>query len=877
MFSRRRRLSYSRFSPYRLKLWRVKLGNYFVSASIAVLILFFLMVLISFFWYSKDLPSPDKVKRREGFSTIILDRNNKPIYDIFEDKNQIPISLADIPDYLKKATIAIEDKDFYKHQGFDPKGIARAIFNIILLRGMQGGSTLTQQLVKNVLLTSEKTLPRKIKEFMLAVQIERKYSKDEILQMYLNEAPYGGTMWGIESAAQGYFGKNAKDLTLLESVILAGLPQRPSFYSPIGQDSKAYLARTEEVLRRMREDGYITQAQELEFKRQLPDVKFASVSAQFRASHFVLFVKKQLIDKFGEKKVEAGGLRVTTTMDVDLQEKVENIVREEMDKLKGLNVSNAAVVVENPQTGEILSYVGSREYNSEDSEFQGKFDVTSMGYRQPGSALKPIAYAAAFAKGYTASSLLMDVETHFPGGKDKPDYIPKNYDNKFRGPVQIRYALANSVNIPAVKITALVGIKDILKLASEMGIGSLAPTDENVTNLGLSLVLGGGEVRLLDLTDAFGVFATNGIRNESYSIIKVADSGGYTLYEHKKTSGKRVLDDNISFLISDILSDNIARKEVFGERSYLYIPGRTVAVKTGTTDDKRDNWTVGYTPSVLAGVWVGNNDNSPMNPKIASGVTGAAPIWHRIMLEALKGKSDEKLSQPENIVEVTVDAFGGGLPREGRLTRREYYIKGTEPAEIASIYKKIKVSKDDEKKLANAVEIATGNYKEKDFIIFTESDPTSGDGKNRWQEAIDEWVGKQSDSLYHPPKETSTSSEDKVVVKIKKPQDLARIDSNEIAIIAEAQSTRDIKKTELYIDDNLKTTVSNNLIDEIINLDTGIHKIRVKAYDEKGNTGDKEIRIGIKTDPNPPTPTPIPTIVITPTLTPTLIPQSPTP
>lgn len=871
MFIGRRRRNFKRITPsgrsafllgissYRFRLLRLQLFKFFSSFLAGGAILSVVLLFILFAWYSRDLPSPGEVKRKEGFSTVILDRNEKTIYDIYTDKNRIAISLAQVPDYLKKATIAIEDKDFYKHKGFDQRGILRSIFRIITFRGLSGGSTLTQQLVKNVLLTSEKTIARKIKEFILAVQIERKYTKDEILQMYLNESPYGGTMWGIESASEGYFKKHAKDLDLTESVILAGLPQLPSFYSPFNTEHPdAYKKRAEEVLRRMREDGYITPEEEFETKKKLGEVKFASPSSQFNAPHFVFYVKKQLVERFGERMVEAGGLRVTTTLDLSLQEKTEAIIEEELEKLKGLNVSNGAALVLDPSTGEILAYVGSRAYEGESEELQGKFDVVSMGYRQPGSALKPITYATAFAAGYTPSSLIMDVETHFPGKTEEKDYIPKNYDNKFRGPVQLRFALGNSINVPAVKVTALVGVKNILKTAYDLGIGTLEPTDENIRKLGLSLTLGGGEVRLFDLTSSFSVFATGGVKNEPYSILKVVESTGKTLYEHKGTKGRKVLGEDVCFLISDILSDNNARQEVFGARSYLVVPGKTVAVKTGTTDDSRDNWAVGFAPSVVVGVWVGNNDNSPMNQRLVSGTTGAAPIWNRIIQEALKGKKDEPFRRPNNIVELTIDGFGGGLPHEGRPERGEFFIKGTEPKDVSPIYKKIKLSKEDNNKLANLIEIATGAYDEKEFVIFTEDDPTSRDEQNRWQEGIDKWLEEQSDPLYHPPRQTSAKDEDKVIVRIKKPEDKKQIDSNDVEIEADGQSTKDVKKMELYINNSLKETFKDDSFSKTVHLDTGVYKIKIKAYDEKDRSGESEVTIGVKTSPEP-TSTPVPT------------------
>lgn len=853
------------YRPYRIKLLKLRLINKLTTlAFISIPVILFSFIFL-FLWYSRDLPYPDRVSQHEGFSTVILDRNELPIYDIFTDKNRIPLSLSDIPDSIKKATVAIEDKDFYKHQGFDPKGLLRAIFNIVTFQGLQGGSTLTQQLVKNVLLTSERTLPRKIKEFILAVQIERKYTKDDILQMYLNEAPYGGTMWGIEAAAQGYFGKHARDLTPSQSIILAGLPQRPSYYSPFSGSENAYKDRAQQVLRRMREDGYINSLEEKNLKRDIDNMKFATPGAEFISPHFILYVKKLLTQMFGDKKVQDGGLKVITTLDSNLQKKTETIVKEELDKIKNLNVGNAAVFGINPANGEILTYLGSKEYDSTDSTFEGKYDVVSQGYRQPGSALKPITYAVAFNKGYTPSSLLMDVETHFPGGKDKPDYIPKNYDGKYRGPVQIRYALANSINIPAVKATAMVGIKDLLKTSYDMGLLSLSPSDENVEKFGLSLTLGGGEVRLMDLVSAYGVLASGGIKNDLISILKVTDHDGKTIYEDKKKSGKRVLGEDVSFLISNILQDNDARKDVFGTNSYLVVSGKIVAAKTGTTDDKKDNWTVGYTPSVAIGVWVGNNDNAPMNPKLSSGATGAAPIWNRIMREALKDKGNEQLKVPGNVTSVKIDAFGGGLPHEGKPTRDEYFIKGTEPAAVSSIYQKLKLSKQDSNKLANAVEIATGNYDEKEFIKFTESDPTSRDNKNLWQEGIDAWVAKQGDPMYHPPVEISGNNENQVIVRIKKPSDKTQTDSNDFEILADAKAIRDIKKMELYVDDNLKTTTMSNILDENIHLDTGIHKIKVKAYDSDGHTGESQITVGVKVSADP---------TATPSLSPAL---SPTP
>lgn len=815
-----------------------------------------------FAWYAKDLPRPDKVNRTVGFSTVILDRTGEPLYDVYEDQNRLPVKWENIPQYLKDATIAVEDKDFYKHQGLSTTGILRAFLSSIFLGQLQGGSTLTQQLVKNVLLTNERTLPRKIKEAILAIQIERKYTKDEILRMYLNEAPYGGATVGVESAAQYYYDKPLKNLTLVESAILAGLPQSPNSYSPFGQDPKAYVARTEHVLRRMREDGVISPIQETEARKLLPNVAFAKGDTGLRAPHFVAYIKDLLVKKFGQNMVDAG-LKVTTTLDWKLQEKAQQIVADEVTKAKYLKVSNGAAVVLDPKTGEILAMVGSKDYAATDSS-GFKFNVVTQALRQPGSAIKPITYAAAFKKGYTASTLLMDVDTKYPSGDPaKPEYDPKNYDGKFRGPMQLRFALGNSINTIAVKVSALVGVKDVLSTAFDMGLTTLEPTDENLRRFGLSLTLGGGEVHLLDLASAYGVFATGGLRQDPVALLKVEDSKGSVLYEYKPTKGRRVLPENISFLISDILSDNNARKEEFGANSYLFISGRSVAAKTGTTDDKRDNWTFGYTPSVVVGTWVGNNDNSPMNPALASGITGAAPIWNRIMRTALTNLPNEQFAQPPDVVQMDIDAFGGGLPVDGSATRKEFFIKGTEPVAKAPVYADIKVSKRDNNKLANPVEVARNEYDLKTYIVIREQDPVSTDGKNRWQEAIDAWVGGQGDSKFHPPSETYQGN-DQIGVSIKEPGDHTEVDTNDVKVRVEIGTSNNITKVEIQVDGTVvKTEPNNSTFTDTVHMTSGQHTISVRASDDKGNSSQADVHIGV----NQPyaTPTPTPTLAPTPT------------
>jgi len=824
-------------------------------------IFFILSSLALFAWYAKDLPQPDRVVRREGFATKIYDREGRLLYDVFAGQRRTPVSLEEIPQHLRNATIAVEDKNFYKHRGFDPKGILRAVYNIVIYRRLQGGSTLTQQLVKNVLLTSQRTLSRKIKEFILAVQIESKYSKDQILQMYLNEAPYGGTAWGVEAAAEVYFGKKVSDLNLVESAILAGLPQRPSVYSPFSsEDPKAYIGRTQHVLRRMREDGYITAEQEEEAKKQLEQIKFSSSSGILKAPHFVMYVKKKLEEKYGQEVVEQGGLRVTTTLDLDLQEEAQKIVAEEIAKVEEkYHITNGGAVVINPQSGEILAMVGSKNYD--DPNYDGKFNVT-LALRQPGSAIKPVTYVTAFQEGYSPATMIMDTPVTFiiPG---QPDYKPVNYDGKFHGPMQIRYALGNSINIPAVKMLAKIGLKKMLSTAYEMGITTLEPSAENLRRLGLSVTLGGGEVRLLELTAAYSAFANSGFRVEPVSILKVTDRNGKVLEEQKPTLGKRVLRPEEAFLISHILADNSARLITFGERSALVVPGRTVAVKTGTTNDKKDNWTVGWTPQVIVGVWVGNNDNSSMK-QLVSGVSGAAPIWRRIIQYALKDKPNIDFPVPEGIVTAEVDVVSGYRAHDGFPSRIEYFIKGTEPKENDPIHTKLKLCRGQEK-LATPAQIARGDYEEKEYFVFKEDDPVSTDGVNRWQEGINQWLAGQTDPRYHPPNEYC-GSEEEMAVRILKPQNEEQLNSNDVEVEVEVIAANKIEKVEFYINDVFKDKLTTRPYKITFHLADGTYKIKVKASDEKGNQAEAEVKIGVNVPWNwqlspTPTLTPTPTAV----------------
>ncbi len=581
-------------------------------------------------------------------STKIYDSTGTNLlYDIHQDVKRTNITFDEMGTNIKNATVAIEDSDFYNHNGIKISSIFRAILsNVFNVGKTQGGSTITQQLVKNTLLNSKKTIGRKIKEWVLAVKIDKVMSKDKILEFYLNENPYGGTIYGIQEASKTYFNKNAKDLDLAEAAYLASIPQSPTSLSPYGKNKKKLDERKNLVLSRMLAVKLINK-EDYE-KARIEVVTFqAQTTGSIKAPHFVFFIKDYLEQKYGVDTVENGGLKVTTTLNFDLQQKAEAIVKEgALKNAKDWNGTNASLVAIDPKTGQILTMVGSRDYF--DKEIDGNFNVTTAE-RQPGSSFKPFIYATAFMKGFTPDTVLFDVPTEFnasctaygkatAGHSQKDCYMPDNYDGKFRGPMSLRNALAQSINVPAVKLFYLAGIKDSFKVSESMGISTL--TDPS--RYGLTLVIGGGEVSLLDMTSAYGVFANNGTRNPYTGILKVEDSTGKVLEEYKSET-REVLSKNVALTISDILSDNVARVPTFGANSPLVVPGHSVAVKTGTTNSNKDAWTIGYTPSIAVGVWAGNNDNKPMKK---GGSALAGPIWNKFITEALKVLPSDNFEKP---------------------------------------------------------------------------------------------------------------------------------------------------------------------------------------------------------------------------------------
>ncbi len=688
--------------------------NFQFSKRKAFLVGFIICLFLIFnfaFLIFKDLPSPTKLSSYEiPQTTKIYDRSGKLLYDIYTDQNRTLVVLSEIPLNLRLSTIAIEDKEFYQHKGINPiGGILRALKETVFRQKLQGGSTITQQLVKTALLTPERTISRKIKEIILAFWTEQLYSKDQILEMYLNQVPYGGTAWGIEAASQTYFGKSVRDLTLSEAALLSGLPAAPTSYSPFGAHPEYAKDRQIEVLTRMVEDSYITEDEKNQAIAE--PLNFIPQRTNIKAPHFVMYVKEKLVEKYGENLVEQGGLKVTTTLDLTLQEFAQNTVASEVAKLKNLRVGNGAVLLTRPPTGEIISMVGSRDYFASGS---GNFNVTTS-LRQPGSAIKPLNYAVGLeTKKVNAATLFLDTPTCFSVYGQKP-YCPQNYDGKFHGPTQLRFALGNSFNIPAVKMMALNGVSEVIASASAMGIS----TFNDPSRYGLSLTLGGGEVTMLDMSKAFGVFANSGIKKELNSILKVEDKYGNILEEFNDPNfiadvkqpltypssllinGEKILSSETSFIISHILLDNNARSQMFGASSFLNIAGRAVSVKTGTTDDKKDNWTIGFTPNFLTVVWVGNNDNTPMHPYLTSGVTGAAPIWNKIMTEVTRHQPDLWPKQPPDIIGSQICIISGkatpnsdpNASNQGCATRYEYFIKGTVPTEPEILKQNVAIDK----------------------------------------------------------------------------------------------------------------------------------------------------------------------------------------
>ncbi|MFZ5364282.1 MAG: penicillin-binding protein [Patescibacteria group bacterium] len=840
----RRRLGWNKIIGYGIAgiLFCILIGGIFGVAALA--------------WFSRDLPDPDKLLDRQvAQSTKIYDRTGEHVlYEIYSDQKRTMIELSDIPEYVQHATIVAEDRGFYEHHGFDWKGFIRSMWRNITRGTRVGGSTITQQLVKNAILSPEKTYTRKLRELALSIQIERKFSKDQILKMYFNEIPYGSTSYGIQSAAQTFFGKDAKNLDLAEAALLASLPKLPTYYSPHGSHTDDLLERQQYILDSMAEEEYITEEEAEAAKKVDVLSRIVAKKESITAPHFVMYVKEILTEKYGEKVVEQGGLKVYTSLDFDKQKFAEEAVAENMEKNSTkYNAWNAALVAIDPKTGQILAMVGSKDYFAEpepegcdpgkNCKFEPNVNV-ALRLRQPGSSFKPIVYAAAFQKGFTPETTLFDLITTFK--TDTKDYIPHNYDDAEHGPVSMRSALAGSLNIPAVKTLYLAGIDNVLNLAQAMGYTTL----NDRSRFGLSLVLGGGEVRLLEHVAAFGVFAADGILHDTSPILKIEDAKGQLLEEWEEDKGKEVISRQTARQIQSVMSDDAARSYIFGSGGPLTLPGRPVGAKTGTTNDWRDGWTMGYTPSLVAGVWAGNNDNKEMK-RGADGVYVAAPIWNAFMKKALKDTPVENFTPPEPV------------------ETDKAILKGELGAE--TIIKVDKISGKLATENTPASTIIEKKFREVHTILFyvNKDDPNGPSPENpaadpqfaNWEAPVAKWAEEQGYTIDNQDIPTGYDDvhlpEHKPSVSITSPTANATINSREPSASVTVSAPRGIiSRVEYFIDDqrvgmsNVAPYTATLLIPNSIS--NGYHTLRATAYDDIDNFNSAEITFNLLAENLPP-------------------------
>lgn len=823
---------------------------------IVCLIFFFFGVGVVIFWVSTfKVPSLDSFNQRVvAQSTKIYDKTGEVLlFDVFQGIKRTVVPLNEISKDIKNATIAIEDKSFYTHGAIKPSSIIRAIFaNISSLSLGQGGSTITQQVVKNSILSGEKSISRKLKEWVLAIKLEQEMSKDDILNIYLNEIPYGGSVYGVEKASEVFFGKKASEVTLAEAAYLASLPQAPSYYSPFGSHVDKLNERKDLVLSEMLSNNFITK-EEYDSAKNEQVVWRPQEDVRIKAPHFVQFVRDYLENKYGDSILQNGGLKVITTLDYDMQQKGEEILKKyATENKKNFNAENAALVAIDPKTGDILTMVGSRDYF--DKEINGQFNVTTA-HRQPGSSFKPFAYAEAFIKGFTPDTVLFDVQTEFSTScnfegkplnqKDDPKvcYMPNNYDGKFIGPVTMRNALAQSINIPAIKTLYLAGTKDVLNLATSLGIKSLT----NVNQYGLTLVLGGGEVSLLDMTSAYSVFANNGVRNPYKFIKEIKDKNG-KIIEQNESKSTEVLPGNVAAEISSILSDNVARTPLYGSQSLLYFPGRDVAAKTGTTNDYRDAWILGYTPDIAVGTWAGNNNNSPMDKKISGLIV--APMWRAFMDQVLPNIPNNKFRPPEQKTSLTLKPVLRGKWQGGisTLIDKASGLLATQntPEEFLD-------------------EILTGGIHSILYWVDkdnpngpTPSNPSNDPQFNSWEYAVQKWI--RSNNIYEPVAISIPTSYDNIhtpenapTINITSPQNQNFYGINDIVLVYFQYNGRfPFKKVEYYVNNNyIGSSEQNQSFSITLNTLNNLSQnqpntLKVIVYDSVLNKGEAESVINVR-------------------------------
>ena len=823
------RLKHSKFSLKKTLLVVMVLGFAFGLIFTGVFIL----------WASTlTMPTVDIIEtQKSGLSTKIYDKTGEILlYDMHQDVRRTVVPLDQISEYVKKATISIEDSGFYSHYGIEPLAIVRAVFINLKdgnLLGGQGGSTITQQVVKNTLLVNEKKLSRKLKEWVLAIKLERDLSKDAILELYLNEIPYGGTKYGIEEASQGFFGKSAKDLSLVESAYLAALPQAPSYYSPYGNHREDLNARKNQVLERMFELGHITEDEYTKAKEEVVEFR-PFTSASIKAPHFVFYVIDYLTELYGEENLAQANLKVITTLDWELQKEAERIVYERAhENSEKFNATNASLMAIDPKTGGILVMVGSRDYF--DDEVDGNFNI-GLAERQPGSSFKPFAYAAALRKGYTTETVLYDVRTQFSTACEKTDfsseegcYSPGNYDNKFRGPMTFREALAQSVNVPAVKVLYLAGMKETIELARSLGITTL----KDWQRYGLTLVLGGGEVSLLEMTSAYGVFANEGYRIPHTSIKEIFSGNEKELFSIE-TMGEQVLETEVARSINDILKDNNARTSAFGSDSFLHFPGREAAVKTGTTNDYRDAWIIGYTPQISVGAWAGNNNNTAMEKKVAGFIV--APMWNEFMQAYFKKYPDSlSFTAPAPIDSNIKPVLRGIKVQRNTSTEANSGILGVENNTIPTAHSILHwVDKDN----------PLGPYP---------SNPAQDPQYRYWEYGVSLWQvtqGSSSPSLLDTS--TQNSNTEKTNVTIKAPENKDTFDRDEsIEVRFDVDNENILTKIEYLVDnvhvgslDSYKN--SFEFTPDEYNIKKGEHTLYVLVYTSSGVQGGSSVSFRVR-------------------------------
>jgi len=777
-----------------------------------------------------DLQSFDE--RTVSQSTKIYDRTGEVLlFDVNQNIKREVVPFTDISPFIKKAVVAIEDAGFYTHGGIQIKAIVRAVL-ANLTGGTGGGSTITQQVIKNSLLTSEKAISRKMKEWVLAVRLENVMTKDEILSIYLNENPYGGSIYGVEEAAQTFFKKNASGVTLAEAAYLAAIPNAPTYYSPYGNNKDKLDARKNLVLQKMLENNLINQ-KEFDIAKKEVVTFLPKQGNSLKAPHFVEYIRAYLEEKYGEKVVREDGLRVITTLNYDLQAKAEAVVKKfAFENKEKYNAENAALVAIDPKTGQILVMVGSRDYF--DKEIDGNFNV-ALAHRQPGSTFKPFVYATAFNKGYTPDTILFDLPTEFqttcdaqgkPIGNTNPEdcYMPENYDSKYLGPITLRDALAQSRNIPAIKTLYLAGIKDSLITARNMGIESLGDANQ----YGLTLVLGGGEVSPLELTSAYGVFANEGVRNPYISILKVENARGEVL-EEASYNPEQVLSAETSNKITDILADNVARIPAYGANSPLYFADRPVAAKTGTTNDFRDVWIVGYAPNLVVGAWAGNNDNTSIDKKVAGMVI--APMWRAFMDEALPSIPKEYFMAPEPTSKEIKPVFRGVWQGYDFFTIDK--ISGKLATEFTPGETQQEIYYPDVHEILNWVD-------KSDPYGPIPEDPSADPQYNHWEYPVQQWLKTQ-----YLPTPTEPKGYDDVHTTAKSPRlGVITPENNsiynkdqKITIEISSNGTYPLSKLDFYINNNFVGSTDNSPFlfsftpAEINSIQTGINTLKIVATD----------------------------------------------